>query len=172
MQKFLRSHWLTTENAERIRQAVETGITGVTCMYVARWLQLPEWYWAVISALIVRQGNPGDTFGASWTRITGTAIGALVGGAFANLWGSEPWAFGIAVSAAVLACAALKLTASYRLSSVTVAIVMLINHSNVSPWKIALHRFVEVALGIVVAVLLTLVFDWISTKPASNIPAK
>src|SRR5262249_7000358 len=48
----------------------------------------------------------------------------------------------------------LGLLESYRLACATVAIVMLTVRPG-SPWFVALHRFLDVALGIVVAVLVT-----------------
>ena len=70
------------------------------------------------------------------------------------LWGNQLWAFGVAATITVLCCAVLRLDRSYRLACVTVAIVMLIKSAG-PPWKIALHRFLEVALGIVVALAIS-----------------
>jgi uncharacterized membrane protein YccC len=65
------------------------------------------------------------------------------------------WAFGAAATVTVWICASLGLRDTYRLAGVTVAIVMLISRAG-SPWAVALHRFLEVALGVFVALLITL----------------
>jgi uncharacterized membrane protein YgaE (UPF0421/DUF939 family) len=140
--------------AERLLHAVKIGIAGVVALYVAELLKLPQPYWAAISAFVVMGASVRATVQASSGRLIGTAIGAVVGAVFVVLWGSHLWSFGLAATLTALGCAALRLDQSYRLACVTVAIVMLI-HSAESAWKVGLHRFLEVALGIVVALLIS-----------------
>src|SRR5271170_3454162 len=142
----------TRENA---RQAIKTAIAGVVSMYIARLFHLPEGYWAAISALIVMQSNVGATLSASRTRLAGTAVGAIVGGIFVALFGMNMLGFALAVTIAFLACDLLHLADSQRLATVTVAIIMLVGHT-ASAWIVALHRFTEVALGILIALLVSL----------------
>lgn len=143
---------------EHFRQAVKTGIAGVISLLLARVFGLHEGYWAVISAVIVMQSSIGAAINAAWSRMAGTAIGAFMGALFAALGGVNAPSFGLAVSITVLICAFLGLLDSYRLASATVAIVMLFGRPDVS-WIVALHRFLEVSLGVVVALLVT-VFIW------------
>lgn len=143
---------------EHFRQAIKTGVAGLLSMVLAEFFGLPEGYWAVISAVIVMQSNIGAAVSAAWSRLAGTAIGAFVGALFVALWGVNAAAFGVAVTLTVLICAFLGLLDSYRLASATVAIVMLFGRPDVS-WTVALHRFTEVSLGVVVALLVT-VFIW------------
>ena len=57
-----------------------------------------------------------------------------------------------------LVCAAFRMEKSaYRYASVTLAIIVLIPRSNAA-WIVAVHRFVEVSVGIVVALALTAVW--------------
>jgi len=139
--------------AERLLHAVKIGIAGVVALYAAELLKLPQAYWAAISAFVVMGANVHATVQASSGRLIGTAIGAVAGAVFVVLWGSHLWSCGLAATLTALVCAVLRLDQSYRLACVTVAIVMLI-HSAESPWKVGLHRFLEVALGIVVALLI------------------
>jgi uncharacterized membrane protein YgaE (UPF0421/DUF939 family) len=139
--------------AERLLHAVKIGIAGVVALYAAELLKLPQAYWAAISAFVVMGANVHATVQASSGRLIGTAIGAVAGAVFVVLWGSHLWSFGLAATLTALVCAVLRLDQSYRLACVTVAIVMLV-HSPESPWKVGLHRFLEVALGIVVALLI------------------
>ncbi|HET6418728.1 MAG TPA: FUSC family protein [Geobacteraceae bacterium] len=143
---------------EHFRQAVKTGIAGVVSLCLAELFSLREGYWAVISAVIVMQSSIGAAISAAWSRMAGTAIGAFMGAIFAALWGVNALSFGFAVTITVLVCAFLGLLDSYRLASATVAIVMLFAHADVT-WIVALHRFLEVSLGVVVALLVT-VFIW------------
>jgi uncharacterized membrane protein YccC len=59
----------------------------------------------------------------------------------------------------MLICALLGLAEASRLAGVAVAIVMLIGHSG-RPWIAALHRFLEVSFGIIIAVLVS-VLVWL-----------
>jgi hypothetical protein len=141
--------------AENGKQAIKTAIAGVAAMYITRLFQLPEGYWAAISALIVMQSNVGATLDASRTRLAGTAVGAVVGGVFVALWGANILGFGLAVTIAFFICTELRLAESQRLATVTVAIIMLIRGASAA-WVIALHRFAEVALGILIALVISL----------------
>ena len=138
-----------------LKQAVKTAIAGLLALWITSLFHLPQGYWAAISALIVMQSNVGATVTASRTRLAGTAVGAIVGGLFVVLFGANMLGFALAVAIAFLACDLLRLADSQRLATVTVAIIMLIS-ANASAWVIALHRFSEVALGIVVALLVSL----------------
>jgi uncharacterized membrane protein YgaE (UPF0421/DUF939 family) len=138
-----------------LRHAVKTGVAAVACLYVTNLFRLPQGYWAAISAMIVLQSSVGATVNASLNRFAGTAIGAVLGGLFVTLWGSNIWAFGAAATITVWTCASLGLKDSYRLASATAAIVMVTSSAG-SPWAEALRRFLEIALGILVALLITL----------------
>ena len=139
----------TPERAALLLQGAKTALAAGLCYWLSLRFGLHEGYWSAISAIIVLQSNVGSTITASRDRLIGTAIGALIGWAAAP-WGPHPLAFAIAVLAAVLICSGLGLKNSSRLAGVTVSIVMLVQR-NGSHWRIALDRFFEVALGIVVA---------------------
>jgi uncharacterized membrane protein YgaE (UPF0421/DUF939 family) len=137
------------------KQAVKTAIAGAISLAVTNLFHLPEGYWAAISALIVMQSNVGATLNASRTRLAGTAIGAVVGGIFVAIFGMNMLGFALAVAIAFFVCDLLRQSDSQRLATVTVAIIMLVAHTS-SAWVVALHRFTEVALGILVALLVSL----------------
>lgn len=145
----------------QIRQAVQTATAGVLAMYLSRYLGLPEGYWAAITAVIVLQASLGAALKESWVRVAATAIGAAVAIPAVTYFGSNLVAFGAALFVTVLLCSALALTAGKRVASTTVAIIILIPHSG-RPWVPGIHRFLEVAFGIVVA-LVVAKFVWPSS---------
>jgi uncharacterized membrane protein YgaE (UPF0421/DUF939 family) len=146
--------WLSRNfSRSRVELAIAAGIAGVVSLYAASFLKLPQAYWAAISAFIVLQSNVAGTLGAARGRLIGTAIGAVIGAVFVRYLGRSPLWLALAVILTVLLCQGLGLEDSYRLACVTVAIVMLINSAS-SAWMAAGYRFLEVALGIIVAVLL------------------
>jgi uncharacterized membrane protein YccC len=140
-----------------LKQAVKTSGAAMVSLYASRILNFPEGYWAAISSIIVMQSDLGATLRTSWVRLAGTAIGAVVGGGAMALLGPHHWSFGIAVMVAILICAWLDRWESYRFAGVTVAIVMLVGHHG-APFVVALHRFLEVSLGIVIALVTLLIW--------------
>jgi uncharacterized membrane protein YccC len=141
--------WLTLERRRLLRDALKTALAATLCWWAARALGLPDGYWGSISAVIVLQSNVGATVNASRDRLIGTLIGAAFGFSF-SLFGTLPWNYFGAVTAAVLLCGLLGLRASSRLAGVTITIVMLV-HQQGPRWELPLYRVIEVALGIVVA---------------------
>ena len=137
-----------------LKHAAKTGLAAALAFYLARFLNLPESYWAAISAIIVMYSDVSRTLKASWQRLVGTAIGVSLGGAFAALFDERLWAFAIAVTITVFLCGMLGFADAARLAAVAVVIVMLASRPG-HPWTVALHRFLEVSLGIVIAVMVT-----------------
>jgi uncharacterized membrane protein YccC len=148
--------WLTWERRRLLIHAAKTALAAALCWWIARLFGLQDGYWGAISAIIVLQSNFGATISASRDRIFGTLIGAALGFS-CSLFGALPWNFIFAVLTAVILCGLLGLRNSSRLAGVTISIVMLVQTG--SHWTLALHRVMEVVLGILVALAIsTLVF--------------
>ncbi len=151
---------LSAWKSRGIEHAVRTGIGAAASLVAARFMGLPEAYWAPLTTLIVMQ----STLKSSWTISLSYFIGTALGAAMGALWTSyvEPWVglfgagmFGLGIIGLGLVCIVLRLDeGAYRFANVTFAIITLISSAN-SPWHIALHRFIEVMLGIAVALILT-----------------
>ena len=140
--------------AHSARQAVASGVSLV----VARLFKMPEAYWAPITTLIVMQ----STLGAAWTsskfRLIGTALGAALGALLAGYFSPGIIVFGLAIFVLGLLCAILRLDQSaYRFAGITLTIVMLVARPQ-PHWMTGLHRFIEVSLGIGVALILTAIW--------------
>jgi uncharacterized membrane protein YgaE (UPF0421/DUF939 family) len=100
------------------------------------------------------QSEVGATFTASRDRLVGTGVGAVTSALFVAYVGDSLLWFAVAVVITMLICQWAGLDQSYRLACVTVAIIMLIPYTG-PPWRVAMHRFIEVALGIVIALGVT-----------------
>jgi uncharacterized membrane protein YgaE (UPF0421/DUF939 family) len=110
------------------------------------------------------QSTLGATLTLSLERIVATAVGASVGALEANFFGSNLVAFAVAIFLIGLLSFAFRLEkTAYRYASITLAIIVLIPRS-AAPWMIALHRFFEVSVGIVVA--LAVVAVWPEQHPS------
>lgn len=146
--------------------AVRTTIAAVASLLIARLFKLPESYWAAITTMIVMQSTLGAALTISKQRLAGTALGAAMGALFATFIGNGLAAYGVGIFLCGVICALLHTERSaYRYAGITLTVVMLIAHSQPA-WIIAIHRFVEISLGILVGLLLTAV--WPEPRAAAN----
>jgi uncharacterized membrane protein YccC len=150
-----------------LQQGIRTAVAAVLAYWITELLHLPGGYWASISSIVVMQSEVGATMVASRDRIAGTALGATVGLLTSLVWHHSLPVFGLAVLVVMVLCAALSYKNAGRLGGVTVAIIVLI-HFPGPLWQIALQRFLEVSVGIVVSLLVALAWthvdNWIHRK--------
>jgi uncharacterized membrane protein YgaE (UPF0421/DUF939 family) len=126
---------------------------------------MPEAYWAAIATLVVMQSTLRATLTLSLDRIVATAVGASIGALEINYFGANLVAFALAIILIRLLSIAFRLEKSaYHYASITLAIIVLIPRS-LSAWTIALHRFLEVSVGIIVA--LAVVALWPEHQPSA-----
>jgi uncharacterized membrane protein YgaE (UPF0421/DUF939 family) len=148
---------------KEIVHTVRTTVAAVVSLLVARLFKLPEAYWAAVTSMIVMQ----STLGAAWTvskqRLVGTALGAAMGALLAGIPGPDEIVFAAGVLICGVICALLHLERNaFRYSGITLAIVMLVVRTQPA-WIIAIHRFIEISLGIAVGLVLTAV--WPEPEP-------
>jgi uncharacterized membrane protein YgaE (UPF0421/DUF939 family) len=125
-------------------------------MLLARALKLPEFYWAPISTIVILLSTV-NPLTLAWQRFVGTALGAAMGALIASFFRPNWMVYGAGIFVCGILSAVLRLDGAYRFAGITLSIVLLIAHA-APPWRIALHRFVEVSLGIAVALVTTLVW--------------
>jgi uncharacterized membrane protein YgaE (UPF0421/DUF939 family) len=142
------------DNTGHCIQALKTGIAALLCLYITQCFGLTQGYWAAISSIIVLQSHMGATIKASLGRLMATAIGAAIGAAFFAAFGKSYLCVSIAIALAAVLCASRHLRDSYRLAGSTVMIVMFSAQFN-TPWMTAMERFIEVSLGILVALVVS-----------------
>ena len=151
-----------------VTHSARTAVAAVVSFSVAGLFKMPESYWAAVATIIVTQSTLGAAWAASKTRFVGTALGAALGGLLASC--SEPRiiVFVAGIFALGLICAILRLDQSaYRFAGITLAIVTLVARGE-APFVIAVHRFVEVSIGIAVALALSAL--WPKREPGSGAP--
>lgn len=150
--------WLM-ELPQRLRTGIWQGFRTAVVAAFSYWLTskfgLREGYWAAISSIVVMQSELGATLDASRDRLIGTAIGGLLGWACASIWNGHTLVYAAGIFVSMLVCWALNLGTAGRLSGVTLSIITLVAHTN-STGVVAMHRFFEVSLGIVIALAFTL----------------
>ena len=154
----LRQLIVVTENPPTLLNLARTTVAAVVSYLIAGLFHMREAYWAPIATLIVMQSTLGASLPISLQRFAGTAIGATIGAVTVSLVGGSFWAFGLAVFFAGLFCLFLRVERNaYRYAGITLAIIMLIPRTT-SVWYIAIHRFFEVSLGILIGLILSAVW--------------
>ncbi len=148
---------VSSEKRGLVIHALKTTLAAAIAWFIPQMLGLHDGYWAVITVIIVLQSYVGSTVTASRDRAVGTLIGAAFGFAF-SLYPVQPWNFLLALLASTLVCVFLGLKSSTRLAGVTVIIILAAQKSGPG-LTFAVHRVIEVLLGIAVALAVsTLVF--------------
>ncbi|MGC2185722.1 MAG: FUSC family protein [Terriglobales bacterium] len=138
---------------EALFHSLRTAIAAVVSMLLARMLKLPEFYWAPISTIVILL-SVTDPLALAWQRFVGTGVGAALGALIATFFNANWMVYGAGILLCGILSALLRLGSAYRFAAITLTIVLLITHGR-PPWIVATHRFVEVSLGIAVALLVT-----------------
>jgi uncharacterized membrane protein YccC len=155
------------KNLPSVVHSIRTALAATLSLAAARLFGLPEAYWAAIATLVVMQSTLAATLSISIERIVATALGAATGAVVASCSTGYLLLFATAVFGLGLVCAAFRMEKSaYRYASVTIAIIVLIPRSNPA-WIVAIHRFVEVSVGILVALAVTAVWPEHQTHAAT-----
>ena len=155
---------LSGVNRDSILDSVRTTIAAVAALLLARLLKMPEYYWAPISTIVVVQSTiPPRTLG--WQRFVGTALGAVLGAAIATFFSPSAWVYAVGIFLCGMLAWLLRVGGAYRFAAITLSIILLINRGR-PPWIVAWHRFLEVSLGIAVALLVTTVWPLAKKAPA------
>lgn len=141
------------------RHALRTALAASITYALTQFLGLDQGYWAVFSSILVMQANVGSSLAASWARLLGTAAGAALGALVASLFGPGLWTTTAAMFLGILLCSRLAANnETLRLASLTAALVLCLHAPGSNPFWLGLTRFLEVALGIVVALAIS--FAW------------
>ena len=138
-------------NRDSMLDSLRTTLAATAAMFLARLLKLPEYYWAPISTIVIVQSTiPPLTLG--WQRFVGTAMGAVLGAAFATYFHATIATYAAGVFVCGVAAWLLRIGGAYRFAAITLSIILLVPRAR-APWITAWHRFLEVSLGIAVALV-------------------
>ena len=134
-----------------VRAALGAGIS----LAIARALNLETPIFALIAAVIVTDRDPAETRNLAIRRVISTAIGALCGVALAQVLGQTSWEAIIAIFVSMMLSIAVTQLGDPKIAAYLCALII-INYGD-HPLHYAFYRFVETALGIVVAWAISLV---------------
>ena len=138
---------------DSVLDSVRTAFAAVAALWLARLWKMPEYYWAPISTIVIVQSTiPPLTLG--WQRFVGTALGAVLGAALATFFRPSAVVYAVGILVCGLLAWILRVGGAYRFAGITLSIILLIPRTRAA-WLIGWHRFLEVSLGIAVALVVT-----------------
>jgi uncharacterized membrane protein YccC len=145
------------ERGPRLRQAFQTAVAACLAYLVTELLEMPQGFWAVLTAIFVTQANVGASLGVAFDRLLGSLLGVVVGGSVAVLiTHHQEFKYpALAITIAALAYFSAR-RAPLRIACVTAAIVILGDPRFSPALSSAGYRMVEVLIGTVVSLLTTL----------------
>jgi uncharacterized membrane protein YccC len=147
------------EHQAELRLTVRVTVAVVLTLVIGQWLNVPLVLWAVLTAVIVTQTSVGRSLKATIDYFVGTLGGAVYAGTVAALipHSGEMALLGVlAIAIAPLVLLA-SINSSFNVAPFTAIIVVLaptITHS--TPVESALYRLMEVGLGVLVGLLVSL----------------
>ncbi|HEX4179211.1 MAG TPA: FUSC family protein [Caulobacteraceae bacterium] len=152
------SAWATRRRPQ-LRLALRITLASLATFAVGRLLGLAQAYWAVLTAVIVTQASIGGSLKASRDRFIGSLGGAAWGVAVSlSLPHTGIWWLAAALTVAVGPLAVITaINPAYRIASVTAIIILLTPTSqSAGPLAAAISRLLEIGLGSVIALAVTL----------------
>ena len=146
-----------------IKLAIKTGVVAALSWFIGesishiggRPTSLLSGLWCVVAAIVVVQDHLGGAYKVAIARASGIAIGSVLGALFTQLLGATPLSLGTAVMLTVLICSLFLLKDSYRIASLSVAVVMVSWEfkPDISPWIFSVYRFLDSLVGIAIALV-------------------
>ncbi len=140
---------------------LRAGIAAAISVTIANLFGFPFPIYAMIAAVIVTDLEPVQTRKLGLQRLVGTVLGASLGAMFSSLLPLSPWLIGFGILAAMFLSYLFRLQDAARVTGYVCGIVLL-EHA-AEPWSYALHRSMETVLGILTAMLVSLVPKLIRT---------
>lgn len=145
--------------------SLRAALAAALSLAFAQLLELQFPIYAMISAVVVTDLKASETWKLGLPRIAGTVLGATLGAVTCAVLRPSAWETGLAILAAMFLSHLLHLRNSAKVTGYVCGIVLLAYGDH--PWSYALHRTIETALGIGMAMLVSFVPKLIATdEPA------
>ncbi len=114
--------------------------------------------WCMISALVVLQSLLQDTKQASFIRIIGSFIGAIIAALICEIFGYGYWQLFLVIFLSIYVVNVFLEEKAARLSSATAGVIVIIGlmHPEQAPWLNSLMRFLESTLGVGIALFMVM----------------
>ena len=138
-----------------LQVSLRAALAATLSLALARLLQLEFPIYAMIAAVIVTDLQPTETQRLGLRRLGGTIIGSLLGAGLSVLLPRGVLTIAVGIFLSMFLTHLLRAPQAARVAGYLCALVLLEHASD--PWIYSFWRFVETVLGIVVAMLVSLV---------------
>lgn len=135
--------------------SLKAGLAAVLSLLLAHLIGLSYPYWAAVSAIVVMGWDTTFTFASCRDRIIGTAIGAFLCCITFYIWHGHYALYGVSVAVCIFACSTLQFDKAGRLAAATLSLIVLVQPDD-TPGHVAIARFLEIVIGVVMALVVTL----------------
>lgn len=139
---------------EAILLGVRAALASIIAVGIAQSMKLTYPLYAVVAAVIVTDVSSQRTQDSGVQRLLGTALGAASGPLFVLAFGDSLPVMGAAIMTLIFVCYVAGYGEAAKLAGYVAGLVVL-DHSD-APWTYARDRFVETSLGIVLAIVMSL----------------
>jgi len=151
-----------------IKTAAKTGIAASLSLVLGiaftKIVQRPDalisGLWSVLASIVVMQSHIEGTYKAAFINFLGIAIGSIAGAIFLDFLGSDVLGLGLSVFFTILICALLNIKESFRIASLSTAVIIVLAGLNpsVNPWIYSIFRFLDSCIGLIVAIFVAHIF--------------
>lgn len=122
-----------------------------------------QFFWSVISVLLAFSPDDKDAKKVAYDRMKANILGSCVGMALFLIHLPNLFIMGMGVALTIIVATLLNIQSTTRSALAAVIIVLLYEQENAS-WHMALERMICVIVGCLIALLLTLLFDFVLFK--------
>lgn len=146
--------------------AIRSAVAASLSLAIAQYFKLEYPIFAAIAAVIATDLTPTSSRQLGIVRLIATAVGATCGLVLSFVLPAGPLAVGCSIFIAMLVCQLFGAPDSAKVAGFLSAIVIFAVEGD--PWRYALFRFVETALGVGVAWLISYVPKLFPTHEPAN----
>lgn len=148
--------------SENLRISSITGISILTALWIGTFLHINSLFYAAIAAAVISQSCHKMVIKLGLKRLYGTIIGALMGLFFYHFLPHEYYVYSFGVFLLVYICSSI-LNAPANMASI-VFLSISTNLTGMSSFFYAFHRIIDTSIGIISAILVTVVFKFLEDK--------
>lgn len=147
---------------ENLKLSLITGISILTALSLGILLHINSLFYASIAAMVVAQSCHKKVIQLGIKRLYGTVIGALIGLFFYHYLPHSNYIYALGIFLVVFICSNFLKAPSNMAGIVFLAIST--NLGGVSSFFYAFHRIIDTSVGIISAIIVTVIFKFLEDK--------